>query len=290
MTLINVDASVPSFMWAVVRLLLTLDGRSDMETAKRLLTPSSLPVKEEANDFKQAVKSLSDLGIVSADDTTVELSPEAKALSPADVTGFYGILRRSALDPTRNEGLTKRDDHSGPKDLTRALAWFLTQDPAVPMAWEAVAQVQKGGLAEHLKPPVTNDTRWGRFAYWAPTLGFAASPLIPMEGRSPLVPDCTIAVRETVLGSWEEGQSVNAAELVHRLIEELPVLPGGTYSRLLGLDAPEGKVSSSLSNALLSGEEDGWIKLSRPSDADNIFLTDGPGIRSVASFTINGRA
>lgn len=277
-------------MWAVVRLLLAVGGKSDEETVKQLLVPSSLPVKRDANDFRQAVKSLTDLELVATGDGIVELIPEAKALSPNDVAGFNGLLRRAALDPMRNEGLMERSDHGGPKDLIRALAWFLTQDPAIPMAWEAVAQFQKGSLADHLKPPVINDTRWGRFAYWAPTLGFAAAPLFPKEGRSPLVPDCTVAVRETALGLWGEGQDVNAADLVERIIEELPVLPGGRYSRLLGLDAPNGKVSASLSNALLAGEVDGWIKLNRPSDADNIFLTDGAGIRSVVSFTIGMRA
>ena len=105
-----------------------------------------------------------------------------------------------------------------------------------------------------------------------------------------LVPDCTVAVRETVLSLWKKGQSVSPSEAVNRIIAELPVLPGGAYSRSLGLAVPDGAVSPSLSNALLTGDEAGWITLDQQSDAgDVIFLTDADGTRiGVSNFTING--
>lgn len=288
MALINEGASFPSFMWAVVRLLLVLGGKADAENAKQLLTPPTLPAGE-TREFSTAVKSLADLGIVADDGEIIELTSAAWALSPNDVAGFNGLLRRAVLDPARNRGLADSPDLDGPKDLVRALAWFLTRDPLVPQGWESVAQFQRGAFASHLPPPIANDVRWGRFAYWAPALGFAAASLIPKEGRSPLVPDCTVAVRETALGLWKEGQAVRASEGVERIIEELPVLPGGRYSRMLGLTPPNGQVAASLSNALLAGEVDGWLALSNPSDADNILLVDGADTREVALFTISGR-
>lgn len=289
MALINEGASFPSFMWAVVRLLLVLGGKADAESAKLLLTPPTL-LAGETKEFSMAVKSLADLGVVADDDEVVELTSAARALSPDDIAGFNGLLRHAALDPARNEGLADSPDLDGPKDLVRALAWFLMRDPLVPQGWESVAQFQRGAFASSLPPPFANEVRWGRFIYWAPALGFAAAPLIPKEGRSPLVPDCTVAVRETVLSLWREGQTVRASEAVDRIVEELPVLPGGRYSRMLGLTPPVGQVAASLSNALLAGEMDGWLVFSSPSDADNIFLVDGSDTREVALFTINGRA
>jgi hypothetical protein len=111
------------------------------------------------------------------------------------------------------------------------------------------------------------------------------------EGLSTwLVPDCTVAVRETVLNLWDRGQSVSPSEAVNRIIAALPVLPGGTYSRSLGMPVPDGAVSSSLSNALLTGDEVGWVTLDQQSDAgDVIFLTDAEGTRTgVSNLTING--
>jgi len=287
MALINVGASFPSNMWAVVRLLLTTGRKADRLAAKRLLTPPTLPAGE-TDDFDDAVKSLADLGIVTRSDETVELATKAGELSLNDVVGFNRLLRSAALDPRRNEDLAVKPDADGPKDLTRALAWFLTRDPFdEPLDWPLASKLQAGAFPSHLPDPIVNDVRWNRFMYWAPALGFAGRPLLPPAGPVRIVPDCTVAVRETVHSLWHDGQSVNASEAVARIVEELPVLPGGRYSRALGLPAPEGRQSASLSNALLTGEEDGWIKFGRPSDAGNVFLADG---RGVASFTIYGRA
>jgi hypothetical protein len=99
-----------------------------------------------------------------------------------------------------------------------------------------------------------------------------------------------VAVRDTVLTLWQQGQQVTAAEAINRILEELPVLPGGVYSRSLGLVLSNGAVSPSLSNALLTGAEDGWITLARRSDAnDVVFLTDTGGTRvRVTDFQIEG--
>ncbi len=288
MALINEGASFPSFMWAVVRLLLVLGGKADAESAKRLLTPPTL-LSEEAKEFGMAVKSLADLGVVTDDGEAVELASAGRALSPDDVGGFNGLLRRAALDPARNGGLADSPDLDGPKDLVRALAWFLTRDPLESQGWESVAQFQRGAFASHLPPPFANEVRWGRFVYWGPALGFTAASLIPKEGAMRLVPDCTVAVRDTVLALWKEGETIRASEAVDQILEALPVLPGGRYSRMLGLIPPDGQVAASLSNALLAGEADGWLAFSSPSDADNIFLMDGADTREVARITISGR-
>lgn len=290
MTLINQGASFPSYVWAVVRLLLASGGKLDEQTAMLLLTPPTLPAGE-TTEYNYAVRTLADLGIVTTKEGTVMLTLAAQALSADDIAGFNGLLRRSALDPARNAGLAESDDLDGPKDLVRALAWFLTQDPATPLDLHAATQLQEGAFHSHLPPPVANDVRWGRFVYWAPALGLAAQPLLDEIGPVKLVPDCTVAVRETVLGLWKKGQVVSPSEAVDRIIAELPVLPGGAYSRSLGLDAPqEGEVSPSLSNALLTGDEAGWITMDRRSDAgDVIFLVDASGPRvGVSNFTING--
>lgn len=290
MTLINQGASFPSYVWAVVRLLLAFGGKMDEQAATLLLTPPTLPAGETA-EYNDAVKTLAGLGVVTATGGTVVLTSAAQSLSADDVAGFNGLLRRSALDPARNVGLAESDDLDGPKDLVRALAWFLTQDPDTPLDLHAASQLQEGAFHSHLPPPVANDVRWGRFVYWASALGFAAQPLLDEGGPVRLVPDCTVAVRETVLGLWKKGQSVSPREAVDRIIAELPVLPGGAYSRSLGLAAPEDKVSPSLSNALLTGEKVGWITLERRADAGNvIFLADAGDTRvGVSNFTINGR-
>jgi hypothetical protein len=292
MTLLNVEASVPAEMWAVVRFLLSVRGECDRELAGRLLAPRSL-LPEEDDTFKQAVKSLSDLSLVSAVGTTISLTEPACKLSPRDLAGYTRQLRQAVLDPKHNVGLAETDDLKGAKDLVRALAWFLTRDALTPLGLDEVKQHGDGAFPDGIRNPIRNDTRWNRFLYWAPALGFAARPLFG-GGSSQLVPDCTVAVRHIVLDLWDKGATVNAADMVDRILGELPVLPGGSYSRALGLQGPDGHVSSALSFALLAMHDEACIKLDWLDDASGgIFVADmdaASGARRVSTITVNGSA
>ena len=99
--------------------------------------------------------------------------------------------------------------------------------------------LQEGAFAGHFPNPIVNDTRWTRFGFWGPALGFVTQPVIDNgQGGLKLVPDCTVAVRRTMLAIWGKGEQIDAADAVDRILGELPVLPGGLYSRLLDLPAP----------------------------------------------------
>jgi hypothetical protein len=297
MTLINVPASFPTPMWAVARFLLSVGGRHPAERAKAMLSPPSLLPDEDAGakdeTFSQAIKSLQELGLVLAEGDQLRLAPNVQKLSPVDIGGFTDLLCRAVLAPHRNADLSESDDQGGPKDLVRALAWFLTCDPFTPLGLEQVTQLQKGAFPSHLGNPIVNDVRWNRFVYWAPTLGFASQPLLD-NGRQgqQLVPDCTAAVRRTVLAAWEKGQRINAADAIDRIITELPVLPGGRYSQSLGLRSPSTEVAATLSFALLCGHDHGWISLGRRSDATrDVFLADpdnANGTRRISEVIITG--
>jgi hypothetical protein len=304
MTLINEGASFPSYIWAVVRFLLSADGQYPVERARTLLCPTALlPEETRAKDgtFSQAVRTLQDLGLVTVNGDDLSLAPAARGLSPGDLAGFSDLLRLAVLDPDRNASLAEKDDQAGskdtgPKDLVRALAWFLTLDAFTPLGLDEVTQLQESAFPSRLGNPIVNNVRWNRFAYWAPALGFATAPLLEKErqGQRPvqkLVPDCTEAVRRTVLAAWQKGERIDAADAVDHIIEELPVLPGGRYSRLLGLPASRTNVASSLSFALLCGDQD-WISLGRRSDAArDVFVTDpdaASGTRRISEITITG--
>jgi hypothetical protein len=289
MSLINMGASLPSFMWPVVRLLLTCRGKLDEETARWMLTPPTLP-HGETKDCSEAIKTLAELGLVTTAEGTVTLTAIARNLSMDDVAGFHGLLRRAVLDPARCVGLNEGDDLEGTKDLVRALVWFLNQDPTTPLDGVTAGRLQDGTFPRHLPPPFANDVRWGFFVFWGPALGFVAHPLADEGGSVKLLPDCTIAVRDTILSLWKAGESISASTAVERILTELPVLPGGAYSRSLGLAASDGLVSPVLSNALLTGDEIGWLSLDRQSDAtDVVFLTDVDGTRvGVSNFIVNG--
>jgi hypothetical protein len=294
MAMIN-DGSFPSPMWAVVRLLAADNNSVSLDQARSVLSPTVLfggEVDKEAT-FDRAVRTLRDLGFVTWDETRLGLSEWANQAPIADLDAYTDLLRRAVLDPERNTGLADNDSQTGPRDLVRALAWFLTQDPlGPPLGWQEVAERQGGAFAEHVGRPVVNPNRWNMFCGWAPALGFATPPVLSGEGKGGerLIPDCTPAVKRTVQTRWRKGDRVDAVEVVAGVLDALPVLPGGRYSQALGLPVPSHRQAPSLSHALLRGHDEGWIALASRSDAAREILLADPdaasGTRRVAIIVV----
>lgn len=285
MALINTPASLPAPMWAVIRYLAAVKKPVPVSMARSVLSPSSLH-KDDKTDptFDNAVRTLMDYGAVIETNDKLALSGGWTDLTGSDPGEFADKMRRAIFAPERNDRLAETDGQEGPRDLTRALCWFLTLDPmAPPLSFEDVEQQQRGALPARVGLPIRNDTRWGRFIYWGPMLGLAANALFPGEGRSQrLVVDCTAAVRKTVSSLWNPGQTIEAAEAVAALRKALPVLPGGVYSLTLGLPIVAENVDAALSFALLCGHDQGWIRLERKADAPRAMQVMDPGLTSGA--------
>lgn len=280
MSLLNVHDSLPPFLWATVRLLASAKRPYSAEKAKALLAPPSIG-GEKGGAFNDAVSTLVDLKLLThRGDGTLELAGAARNLSGKDYNEFVKVLRNAVLDRSLNTEIGVNASQVGPRDLCRALSWFLTQDPTGPaFNWTSVQQAQKGALSEEAGTlAIINDTRWTRFTTWAPALGFAATALPTSNSASYLVPDCTHAVRQTIFSRWKPETTLNGIELLYGLREELPVLPGGEYSLAVGLPAPEDASAAgpALSHALLRGAEEGWLALERDADARNFLLIYDP--------------
>lgn len=279
MSLLNVNDSLPAFLWATVRLLATKKHPYSVEKAKALLVPPSIE-GEKGRAFSDAVSTLEDLKLVTSHENgTLELLGAARNLTGKNYGEFAKVLRDAVLDRSLNTEIGDNASQLGPRDLCRALSWFLTQDPTGPaFNWTSVQQVQQGALSEEAGSlALINDTRWTRFTAWAPALGFAAAALATSNSASYLVPDCTAAVRQTIFLRWKPDTSLSSAELLRGLREELPVLPGGEFSLAVGLPAPaDMSAGAALSHALLRGSEEGWLALERDADARNLLLVHDP--------------
>ncbi|HEY0640536.1 MAG TPA: protein DpdG [Pseudonocardiaceae bacterium] len=294
MVLINEPASFPANMWAVVRYLADARRPVPQETARALLCPPPLRSPEAGRPdptFDNAVRSLTELGLVQAADGQLILGPSLAQADPDDLDGFLDQLRRAVLDPDRNSGLGTSDSQVGPRDLVRALAWFLAQDPLdPPMGMDEIAQRQRDAFADDVGRALVNDVRWNRFTYWAPALGFAADNLIPST-RTKLVPDCTEAVRRCLLSRFADRQTRDLGDVLEAIWADLPVLPGGRYSRELGLPVAD-VLAPSLSFALLRGVEAAWWRLEDPADAPRTVLLTDPsradGVRRFSGITVWG--
>ncbi|QYN37791.1 hypothetical protein K1T35_11430 [Pseudonocardia sp. DSM 110487] len=295
MVLINEPASIPAYMWGVVRYLADADRPVPAITARALLCPEPLRAPDAARldpTFDNTIATLTGLGLVEDDDDHLSLGPALAGAAPDDLDGFRRELRRAVLDPARNTDLGTSKSQSGPRDLVRALAWFLALDPLEPaLGTVEIEQRQRGAFADDVGRALVNETRWNRFTYWAPALGLAATELVPSEQRTKLVPDCTEAVRQCMLSRYADRQTRDLSEVLEAIWQDLPVLPGGRYSRELGLPVAD-VLAPSLSFALLRGGEAAWWRLDNPADAPRTVLLTDPGradgVRRFSEITVWG--
>ncbi|WP_030951605.1 protein DpdG [Streptomyces sp. NRRL S-481] len=283
MVLINVDASRPDPMWAVVRLLAHSKKPVALNGARALLSPPTLASgdKDASEMFNKAVKTLRELGLLHVAESTGELTlmGPAEHLDGQDWDAFAAALRSAVFAPERNSGLGDNDEQRESRDLTRALAWLLTLDPMGPaVGWDQAQDLMKETpLKPEAGPAVVNAERWRPFCDWASALGLAARPLLSGGAGSRLVPDCTAAVRYVMQSLWEPGRQVNAVTAVRSVREYLPVLAGGQYSLTLHLPNPGDRVAGpALSFALLRGHDEGWLRLELDSDAALVLQVTDP--------------
>ncbi len=271
MALLNDPASQPSQMWAVIRYLAYAKKPVKYEGARMLLSPPSLG--DDGKMFDWAVETLKELRMVAQTDTgELCLDGVAAQLDGEDFGGFAAVLRTRVLAPELNTGVGNDASQVGPRDLTRALAWFLSLDPVTSsLNWSEAQRLQGRALRPEVGKAIVNDTRWPRFVTWATALGLAAADLLVNDR---IVPDCTAAVKRVMQDMGKPGHIVDALEALRTLRTSLPVLPGGAFSAAVGIPDPGATATGrALSFALLRGEDEGWLRLDRPGADARRFLS-----------------
>ncbi|MFI9811656.1 protein DpdG [Saccharothrix variisporea] len=283
----NVDDPLPQYLIVVLRLLAHVGKPVDVERARALLCPPSINGRKV---FDRSVSSLAELGVINRDNDV--LSPTGPL--EVDHDSIVDVLRQAILATENNTRVGEDPSQSGPRDLVRALCWFLTIDPtSAPLGWAEVQTLQPHAIKDELGAPIVNDTRWNPFCSWSSALGFCTPALTGDGGsqRARLTPDCTAAVRRTVLSRWEPGQSLGPSTVLGELRGALPVLPGGSFSTAVGIEPPDtNHAGPSLSFALLRLHDERWIRLEQDDDARSLLYLhdpDQPGFpRTFSSITV----
>jgi hypothetical protein len=198
------------------------------------------------------------LGLFEKEDDIIRLDPSL----PPEIrdrrksVDLRSLFRELILREHLNVGIWESTE--GARDLTRALAWYLGQNPLQPpMPWNEpngvdIAQERQFATADRV---FSNDTRWGAFDRWAIFLGFGFR--LPRENKSVLVPDPTPVLR-VVLPSVLETPRREIGSVIEELALRLPILDGGTYRREVEsrmkpefVPASDDQLSPSLALALL---------------------------------------
>lgn len=287
MALLNPPELRASMMSIIVLYLAQCRGQhDDRERTLNAISPPSLTStpKKHQNDAVVNLTSIVEIGLATRDDDRIKLTPESTKAAKKGTPAIAAHIRQRVLSPDLNTAPWGSQD--GARDLTNALAWFLTfAAPEAPVRMEG-AQPSASALQERdFGPrqgddesggwPIGNPTRWNAFQRWACSLGFA--------WRSPsgqLVPDPTPAVRDSIPAVLPSGSTLDAHSFISALGSEIPVLETGSYRSFVEKNWTRPATSSEVlsaatTDALVRLEESGHLAFDDRHDAPRVTRADG---------------
>lgn len=299
MALLNPPELRASMMSVIVLYLAQCRGQRDERTRiVDAISPPSLtesPGKHQL-DARRNLTSAVEIGLVVPDGERVTLSPQSIKAARKGTSAIAVLIRRRVLSEDLNTAAWGSQE--GARDLTNALAWFLTFGPAAaPARMEgdppSVKSQQEADFgARHSDDddasgwPISNSTRWNAFERWACSLGFA--------WRSPaerLIPDPTPAVRDSIPAIFESESTLDGRSFVAALGTQLPVLESGAYRRLVEKNwrrssESDGLLSAATTDALRRLESSRHLTFEDRADAPRVTRAD----RTTFSHVSIGRA
>lgn len=257
------------------------------QTEQRLLAlvaPASVVSDGKPDMAKKTLTRWKQLGFFAQSEDCVGLSPSIANVPPDDLNGLRMAVLRLILSPDNNLVLASESkeepESSRAEDLTRAMAWALSQDPhGFPSVYKGVELLQN---SQAIHPTVfVNDTRWQGFAEWAVFVGAA------WAGSKVFVPSPVFAVRSMLNDVFAGAKELAQADFFERLAVCLPIIDNGKYRKHVDAQVRKpwrrqlaNEISPSLSAALLALEIEGAVRLELRSDAPTRVLT-GRGGREV---------
>lgn len=288
MALLNPPELRASMMCVIVLYLAQCRGQSD-ERARivNAISPPSLtesPNKHQLDAIRNLTSAI-EIGLVERDGDRLQLSRGSTKAATRGTSAISTHIRRRVLSSELNTA--PWGSQAGARDLTNALAWFLTfgptsaparmegDPPSVKLLQEADFGPRHGNDDDSSGWPISNSTRWNAFQRWACSLGFAwRSP----SGR--LVPDPTPAVRESIPTVFESESTLDGESFVAALGEQLPVLESGTYRRFVEENWKRSSnsdrvLSIATTDALRRLEASGHLAFENRADAPRIARGDG---------------
>lgn len=260
--------------------------RDDFSRIVDAVAPPSLTKSPDKHqlDAVRNLTSVVEIGLASRDGDQVKLISESTKSASKGSSSIAALIRRRVLSAALNT--SPWGSQEGARDLTNALAWFLTFRPAsAPARMEGSAPSARALQEADFGPrqsdddasgwPISNSTRWNAFQRWACSLGFAwRSP----SGR--LVPDPTPAVRDSISAVFENASTLDGAAFVAALGVQLPVLESGAYRRFVEehwrrRPASVDALSTATSDALRRLEISGHLSFDDRADAPRVGRADG---------------
>ncbi|UPK63606.1 hypothetical protein MYP14_23400 [Rhodococcus pyridinivorans] len=285
MALLNPPELRASVILSIVRFIGAQRAQQDrLERILDSLAPASLDGTDPQRDVRENLFAAIELGVLVQSDGKIGLADGMRSAMKEEPNAPVKFLRESVLANRLNSA--PWTSQAGARDLTNALSWFLTFSPSesptkmenAPRSAHALQTRDFGPRQDNDEAsnwPIGNGNRWNTFRRWACSLGFA---WVGPNGN--IVPDPTVAVRDTLPNIFESAIELTADDFVDKVGAHLPVLDRGRYREFViqnwkrpavevrGITAP-------LTEAIDRLSTEGVILVDDRADAARVVKSDG---------------
>jgi hypothetical protein len=260
---------------------------------KSLLVPPALQRPGKINDEEGHGSTLADdvireskaLGLITETESLLSVPQEQRGM---DDTALYKYIELALLN-------TELSQQTGQPYFAKVLAWFLCQDPAIPIAFSNnLRQEVDQECCSEAGSELRNAAAFQNFIYWAQYLGYAWQMQI---GPSRLVvPDPTLALERLLPDILASQIELPVAKLMVEINKRIQVFEGGNARDFVEGNLPtakkrkSGTLSKTTSLALCRLERKGAFRLESRSDAPAMNLAIWPNERPVSHVILNTRS
>lgn len=285
MSVITSFTAVPNRLSILYRFIDSSEKGIGKDELQSLLVPPALQRLGKNNDEEGPSSTLADdvireakaLGLIKETESLFSVPDERRGM---DGAALYKYIGAALLDPELSQ-------QTGQPYFAKVLAWFLCQDPAIPIAFSNnLRQEAEQECCPEAGIELRNAAAFQNFIYWAQYLGYAWQMQI---GPSRLVvPDPASAFERLLSEILASKIEMPVAKFMVEINKRSQVFEGGEAREFVEGRLPaakkrkSGTLSKTTSLALCRLERKGKINLDSRSDAPAMNLAIWPNERPVS--------
>ena len=276
MSLLNLTADgLPNVLVVLHAAVLRMGQRGISEAGLLEAVAPAAIVSDDGDMARKTLRSWIEIGLFRREGAQIFANAYPEGVRAANAAMLSDFTRRAAtkaaLSASANADIWGK---AGSADLTRTLAWMLTQNVQSTDFSELLALEGKQLMTAD-REFMRNDSRLSGLKQWARFLGFSREPFADI--------DPTVALRDALPEIIAPGQSMSADAFLERVAVVLPVLDRGAWQvEVLNNISPEpvyvrtsGALSTALSRALLSLRASRELVLRQRSDSGSFMVLSG---------------
>jgi hypothetical protein len=277
MSVLKTSNAHPSRFRGVFRYLLhAKDQREDLEILAKKLSPDTLVQNKPSSRpmFEATIREGVKCRLFSEEGEAIVLNPDLPEIARNPATGDREL-------PNTLANLFFASGNEDEYDFGLVCAWFLCQDVYdPPNTWERVQlAVKNQGVDVSLGLKMTSDTLYSQMVQWMRYMGLLW--IHALNKKTVIVPDSSLYIKRNLKDLFaERGEKIAIGKFIDRLAKKCPLFETGHFRERIETyigSRSVNSLSTSTAFALFRLQEEGYLKLTRESDADLLLLPKSNG-------------